>query len=92
MDLDLRQRAVPDRVSVTEATLQVAWDDALLSRVNGEVFELGSQYAFRARLVPVRLRAGGLGRPTKKISRGCTVPLWWSLVAIFDCLRACSVA
>lgn len=58
MNLNLPQRAVPDRVSVTEATLQLAWDDALVLRVNGEVFELGSQYAFRARLVPVRLRAG----------------------------------
>jgi len=58
VNLNLPQRAVPDRVSVTEATLQLAWDDALVLRVNGEVFELGSQYAFRARLVPVRLRAG----------------------------------
>ncbi|MDE0431305.1 MAG: hypothetical protein OXH98_16200 [Caldilineaceae bacterium] len=58
MDLNLPQRAVPDRVSVTEATLQAAWDDALLLRVNGEVFELGKQHAFRARRVPVRLRAG----------------------------------
>ena len=57
MDLDLPQRAVPDRVSVTEATLQLAWDDALLPRVNGEVFEPGSQDAFRARWVPMRLRA-----------------------------------
>lgn len=58
MDLNLPQRAVPDRVSVTEASLQVARDDALLLRVNGEAFELGKQYAFRARRVPVRLRAG----------------------------------
>ena len=27
----------------TEATLQLAWDDALLLRVNGETFDLGSQ-------------------------------------------------
>ncbi|MCY4115586.1 MAG: hypothetical protein OXF55_01710 [Caldilineaceae bacterium] len=33
----------------TEATMQVGWDDALLLRVNGAVFELGSQDASRAR-------------------------------------------
>ncbi len=51
----------------TEATLQVAWDDALLLRVNGEAFELGSQYAFRARRAPVRLR-GGANVVTLKLS------------------------
>ena len=72
MDLNLRQRAVPDWMSVTEASLQAAWDDGLLPRVNGEVFELGSRFAFRARRMPVRLRAGAdlRGAPGSAFSGG----------------------
>ena len=51
-------RCVLEAPGETEATLQLAWDDALLLRVNDETFDLGSHYAFRARRLPVRLRAG----------------------------------
>ncbi len=38
--------------------LRVAWDDALILRVNDEVFDLGHHYAFRAQSIPVTLQAG----------------------------------
>ena len=60
-------RCVLEAPGETEATLQVAWDDALLLRVNDETFDLDSQYAFRPRRVPVRLR-GGANVVTLKLS------------------------
>ena len=41
-----------------DATLHIAWDDALLLRVNQQVFDLGNHDAFRVRSIPVKLRAG----------------------------------
>ena len=41
-----------------DATLHLAWDDALIVRVNEQVIDLGSQHAFRGRSIPVTLRAG----------------------------------
>ena len=41
-----------------EATLRLAWDDALIVRVNDDLFDLGRQRAFRERSIAARLRAG----------------------------------
>ena len=51
-------RCVLHAPAATDATLHLAWNDALLLRVNEETFDLGSQYALRVSSVPVKLRAG----------------------------------
>ena len=51
-------RCVLHAPTETAATLHLAWDDALVLRVNDDLIDLGHNYAFRARSVPVRLRAG----------------------------------
>lgn len=51
-------RCVLHAPAATDATLHLDWNDALMLRVNDDIFDLGSQYAFRVRRVPVKLRAG----------------------------------
>jgi len=51
-------RCVLNAPAATKAKIRIAWDDGLVMRVNGKVFDLGEQRAFRAKEVDVDLRAG----------------------------------
>lgn len=44
--------------AATTGRLRIAWDDALVLRVNGKTYDLGTQAAFRAQTVEAPLRAG----------------------------------
>lgn len=44
--------------AATTATLQLAWDDHLILRVNGETHDLGAHAHFRSKSVEVPLKAG----------------------------------
>ena len=51
-------RCILHAPTATAATLHLAWDDALTLHVNDDLFDLGQNYAFRGRSLPVQLRAG----------------------------------
>lgn len=41
-----------------KASLRLTWDDHLILRVNGKVFDLGENQAFRTKTLDIPLKAG----------------------------------